>query len=402
MPIRRLYVLAVLLLFTALTAPAADYIQYREGLGNSFRKIVESQKTHAPVRISYFGGSITAGAGSSGPDKPWRALLQQHLKSEFPDAALVENYAAIGGTGSWLGAFRTRNQALNGGAALVIVEFAVNDMGAPEAQVIASMEGIVRQIWQTDPTTNILFVYTMTKQTLEDYRNGKIPSTVQWHEHVAAHYGIPSVNMGAYAAGKIIAGDLTIDDFTKDGVHPMDRGYALYFDSLKPFIAQCKSKAGEPGEIHPHILPAPLSPAPMEKASCVPCEWANLEGPWKPGQKSPVGPVFPHVLETDDASAVLTVRFKGSQCGLFDAIGPDTGDVDVSLDNGEWKHESNWDHYAKGYTRAHSHTLVQGLDPAQWHELKLRVSANIPDGSKGRFVRIGYFLVDGDAENLTK
>ena len=395
---------ALLTLFLSIpSACAADYIQLRGGLGNSFRRFTESQKTQAYTKITYFGGSITAGAGASAPDKPWRALLHQHLRNEFPGATLADNNAAIGGTGSWLGAFRTRNQALYGGAALVIVEFAVNDTGSPEPQVLASMEGIVRQIWQTDPTTDILFVYTMKKEMLEAYRAGQLPPTVQWHERIAEHYGIPSVNMAAFAAEKIIAGELIFDEFAKDGVHPTDRGYAMYFDALKTFVARCKADAQQlqPGEIKRHPLPKPLGDAPMEKAQCVPYEWAKLDGGWKSGRKSPVEP-FLHVLESDQPGATITLRFKGSQCGLFDAIGPDTGDLEVSIDGGEWRPKPNWDHYAKGYTRCHSTSLAQGLDPAQWHELKVRIAEKQRAESKGRFTRIGYLLVDGEVEDPLK
>ena len=266
---------ALLVISSSPQLTAADYIRMRGGLGNSFRKFAASQKTQEYTKISYFGGSITEGAGSSAPDKPWRALLHQHLRKEFPGSTLAENNAAIGGTGSWLGAYRTRNQALYGGAALVIVEFAVNDTGAEEAKVMASMEGIVRQIRRADSTTDILFVYTMTKPMLEIYRTGQLPPTVQWHERVAEHYGIPSVNMAAYAAERILAGELTFDEFAKDGVHPTDRGYAIYFDALKPFVAQCKADAQQGGSIKRHDLPASLSPASMEKAQCVPYDWGS-------------------------------------------------------------------------------------------------------------------------------
>jgi len=134
------------------------------------------------------------------------------------------------------------------GAALVIVEFAVNDADQPEEQVIASMEGIVRQIQQTDANTDILFVYTFTKNQLDLYKDGKLPPAVQWHERVAEHYGIPSVNIGAFAAKKILAGELTFEEFARDGVHPTDRGYAIYLEALKPYFAACKAAGGTVGQ----------------------------------------------------------------------------------------------------------------------------------------------------------
>ena len=377
---------------------AADYVQPRAGLGNAFQKFAESQQTKAYTKITYFGGSITAGAGASKPELCWRSLLHKQLRAEFPGATLAENNAAIGGTGSWLGAFRTRNQALYGGAALVIVEFAVNDGGDPEPQVLAAMEGIVRQIWQTDATCDILFVYTLNKHMLDEYQAGRVPATVQWHERVAAHYGIPSVNMGAFVAQKIQAGELAFADFSKDGAHPTDRGHALYFEALKPFIAQCKAAARKPVR---HAMPKPLTPAPMEHAQCVPYEWAQRSSAWSVGQKSPCE-TFMHILASDQPGATLTLKFKGAQCGVFDFIGAESGALEVALDGGAWQLKTRWDDYCKQFSRANAMPLAQGLDPAQWHELKLRVAEKQPAGSTGRVTRIGFLLVDGEVEEPFK
>lgn len=393
------HALAFTLTFSALLAPAADYIHERGGCPHSFRKFADSQKTQTYTKITFFGGSITEGAGASKPDRCYRSLLMRHIRQEHPGATLAEQNVAIGGTGSWLGAFRTRTDALYGGSALVFVEFAVNDGDAPETQVLASMEGIVRQIISRDSTTDIVLLYTLAKNHLDAYKAGKLPDRVAWHEKVAEHYGIPSVNLGQFVAEKINAGELTWDEFSKDGCHPTDKGYALYFEALKPFIAKCKAAAQSPDKPPRHTLPKQsVSPAPMEKAQCVPYEWAKLDAGWKPGQRTPTDR-FLHVLECDQPGAVLTLKFKGAQVGFFDAIGPDTGDLEFSIDGGAWKLQPNFDSYCKSGTRPHARPLATDLDPKQEHELRLRVAEKIPDSSKGRFARIGYLLVDGEVED---
>ena len=102
----------------AATPPAAEpaYLHYRGGCPNAFRKFAESQKTAAYTKITYFGGSITAGAGASKPQFCYREMLMRRLREDYPGAVLAENNASIGGTGSWLGAFRTTTDALYGGA----------------------------------------------------------------------------------------------------------------------------------------------------------------------------------------------------------------------------------------------------------------------------------------------
>ena len=298
-----------------------------------------------------------------------------------------------------MGAFRTTTDALYGGAALVFVEFAVDDADAPESQVYASMEGIVRQIIARDSSTDIVFLYTLARNHVDAYRDGKLPDRVAWHEKIAEHYGIPSVNLGQYAAEKILAGQLTFDEFSKDGVHPTDKGYALYFEALRPFLDRCKAATQQPGTPAKHKLPKPYGAAPMDKAQCVPYEWATLEAGWKAGQRSPVSR-FLHILECDRPGPMLTLRFKGTQVGYAGVVGPDTGDLESSIDGGPWKPQANFDASCQDAApRLHARPIATGLDPAQSHELRLRVAEQKPAQSQGRMVRIAYLLVDGEAED---
>ncbi len=404
--LKRFAVLAVLASLAAAPPVDPDYIQPRAGLPNFFRKMAaaargEKDPKGEPLvpRIVYFGGSITAGAGASRPDLCYRSLLTKHLKELHPGASLYETNAALGGTGSWLGAFRLRKDVHDHWLPvdLAVVEFAVNDGGDPEPRVLGSMEGIVRQIRARHAPADILFVYTLVKGHLDAFRKGQIPDRMQWHEKVAAHYGIPSVNMAQYAAAKILAGELTIDEFASDGVHPTDRGYALYLEALKPFAARCKEAAGTPAAPVKHPMPEKLTPRCMDGAKMAPYEVFPMEGAWKTGQDSPVDK-FLHVLAGDAPGASITLKFKGDSAGYYDVIGPDTGDLEVSVDGGDWKPRPNWDVFCKGYYRAHCRILAEGLDPAAGHEIRIRIAEKKRDESKGRFFRPAFFLINGEAD----
>jgi len=385
-----LFVAFIIAAFSPLRA--VEDFTVRNGLPHFMEKLKSSDE----VRISYFGGSITAGAGSSKPQFCYRELLTEWLKKEYPNAHLTPNNAAIGGTGSWLGAFRCYNDVIYQRPDLVIVEFAVNDGGTPEPQVIASMEGIVRQLRKSATKPDIMFVYTMVKDHLPDFKVGKLPPTMQYHEKVAEHYGIPSVCMAKHSAEIILSGKMTIEDFTKDGVHPKDAGYALYLEALQPFFIKLKEHPGTPAG----PMPAALSPHPMEQAKLVPYDWAQMDSGWLGWQLSSSGNL-PHVAVSDKPGSTITLKFKGSQVGIYDIIGPDTGNLDFSLDAAEWKHRVNFDKYCLTYARAHATALVRDLDAAVPHELKLRIAEDTPEGSKGRFTRLGWFLVDGEVEDPT-
>jgi lysophospholipase L1-like esterase len=401
-------VLACAWLCAAVAVAGDEYMQMRGGIDNFFVKMVRSARGDkagngpfpdepVQVRVVYFGGSITAGAGASKPELCYRSLLTRHLKELYPQAKLQETDAALGGTGSWLGAFRAAQDVLGHWlpADLVIVEFAVNDGDSPEAQVKASMEGIVRQIRRRYPDSELLFVYTLVKGHLDAFKAGKLPERMVWHEEIAAHYQIPSVNMAQYAARKILAGELTIDEFAKDGVHPTDRGYGLYLEALKPYFARARETAEKATELVKHPLPQSFGKEAMENAKFVSYDKASFDEGWLGWQFSPVGN-FQHVLASDKPGATVTLKFRGSQMGYFDVIGPDTGNLEFSVDGGAWQPKANWDPWCREYYRAHSRILVQGLDPAKEHELKLRISEQQPPESKGRWERIGQFLVDGD------
>ena len=178
-------------------APALPVVQTRDGLPHVFAKL----NAHQPVTVAWFGGSITAGSGASkGDETSYRGLVSHWFTDTFPQSHVTNVNAAIGGTGSDLGAFRLGRDVLAHKPDLVFVEFAVNDGGASEAMIVRAMEGIVRQTRRADPDTDVCFVYTFGLNSLPEFRAGRLLHSVQCDEIVAAHYGLPSVNMAVPAA----------------------------------------------------------------------------------------------------------------------------------------------------------------------------------------------------------
>ncbi|MBX3741411.1 MAG: hypothetical protein KF712_10500 [Akkermansiaceae bacterium] len=386
---------ALVCLVTLPSAHAGEVFQIRGGLPSFFAKVANPGEE--PVRVSYFGGSITEGAGSSDPKFSYRSLLTEWLKKEYPKAKIQPFNAAIGGTGSWLGAYRCWEDVGYQRPDLVIVEFAVNDGGLPENEVLASMEGIVRKLRERTPSKpDILFVYTMTTGQLEEFKRGELPATTRYHEKIAEHYGIPSVAMSRYAADQIIAGKLTAEEFAKDSVHPTDAGYALYLEALKPFFGKAATVSPETKP-----LPAPLVQRPLQDARLISYDWAELDAGWLGWQLSSTDRI-PHLAVSDKPGSTITLKFKGAQAGIYCIIGPDTGNIEYSLDGGEWKHKVLFDKYCLDYARPQAFRLVDGLDPGPERTLRIRIAEDTPEGSKGRFTRLGYFLVDGQVKNPTE
>src|SRR5437879_4260738 len=157
------------------------------------------------------------------------------------------------------------------------------------------MEGIVRQTWRHDSTTDICFVYTLAGKMLEILQQDHFPRSASAMEKVAEHYAIPSIHMGLEVArlekaGKLIfkgdkprtetekaaLGDKIL--FSPDGVHPYtDSGHQLYFEAVVRSLARIE-KVGITG---PHPLPAPFLADNWEAAKLIPLSRAKLSPGWR-------------------------------------------------------------------------------------------------------------------------
>ena len=317
----------------------------RRGLPNFITKL----RAGAEVKIAYLGGSITAAPG-------WRVKTLKWFQQSYPHARLSEVNAAISGTGSGLGAFRLDHDVLQYKPDLLFVEFAVNDSDYAPASVVRSLEGIVRQAWQSMPEMDICYVYTLAFEImLKDLQHGKYPQTASAMEVVADHYSIPSIHMGLEiarleAAGKLVfqgTTPVTVEEkaalgdrmlFSEDAVHPLiETGHEVYTQ----VVGRCMERItmlpdAQPG---PHSLGPPLVSDNWEQARMLPLNRATLSVGWKklePAQDSlaqTFGDYMPELWKAEKPGEDITFRFKGTCAWIYDLVGPDCGAVSVKLDD---------------------------------------------------------------------
>ncbi len=372
--------------------PLRDAVECRErgGLPNVFAK----WKAGKEVRVAYLGGSITEQNG-------WRPKTLAWFKTQYPASTTVEINAAIGGTGSDLGVYRVRQDVLDHKPDLLFVEFAVNDSGAPMDRILKAMEGIVRQTWRANPSTDICFVYTLTEGMLGDLEGGKFPRAAGAMEQIADHYAIPSIHMGLevahlHQAGKLIfTGPLPKTDaeraalngkivFSGDGVHPYpETGHQVYLEAIERSMAKIEpvDKVGR------HRLPAPLVADNWEHAKLIPLSAVALSPGWR--KLDPASDArakqfqsrLPELWKTDKPEETITLRFKGTALLIYDLLGPDCGQVSVQVDDKPPVVQSLFDAYSN-YHRAATlpvadsasdtvHTIVIRLLPDQPDKLKI-------------------------------
>ncbi|MEI6502390.1 MAG: SGNH/GDSL hydrolase family protein, partial [Armatimonadota bacterium] len=234
----------------------AEELRARDGLPN----VVAKAQAGGTIRVAYVGGSITAAAG-------WRPKTLTWLRQQYPKAAFTEINAAISGTGSDYAACRLQEDVLAQNPDLVFIEFRVNGGGGFVAK---SMEGIVRQIWRANPSTDICFVYTVCEWLMTPIREGKNDAYDSFGaiaEGLANHYGIPTIELGLEVARREKAGELIFKApgpvegklvFANDGTHPTDAGHDLYRDVIGRSLLAMQGL----GHAGPHVLGEPLTPGP--------------------------------------------------------------------------------------------------------------------------------------------
>ena len=356
-------------------------------LNNTVYKLKNNKK----LTIGYFGGSITEGAGASDPSKCWRSLTTQWFRDTYPDCEINEIMAAIGGTGSDLGAYRCERDLLSGKPDLVFLEFSCNDAEDPFLPVCNNVESIYRKIWKNDPTTEIVVIYTMIKSMDDDITSGMVVESRVAHQSVALYYGnLLQIDMGEILRRRVLLSGGDWNTYTVDTVHPNDDGYRIYADAVKERLANVLSKNAD-AMIERKLPTSLFGDRSYEGAYLADASDAQFDSSWTRIDKS-LCDRYPSYYEAVTAGAELTYRFNGIRIGLYWMMAKDSGNIEYSIDGDEWKTASSWDFYCKNFNRAHRMMLTDGLERGD-HVLKLKVSNEKEEESEGTAIRIGAFLV---------
>lgn len=342
----------------------------RDGLPNTFYKIAHQRQ----VKIAYIGGSITEAR------EGWRDLTFNWFRLNYPLTAFYQVNAAIGGTGSNLGVFRLERDVLVHNPDLVFVEFSVND-GGPKEKVLRSIEGIIRQIREHNPETDICFVYTAADMHVEDLVEGKLRESAVAMEELCTYYDIPSIHMGIevgklYVEGKLV---LTADPsenantivFTRDHTHPLsESGHPIYAAVVTKYLEKMSKK---PKQVT-YYLSKPYVDDNWEMAKMIEVANTELIGNWTELSvdhelRERFGEFMPTIYE-GKPGAVMRFRFQGKVLGFYDAIGPKTGIIDIIID-GQPQEKYRFDQWCNNYRK--NSFFINDLEEGV-HEVEIRVT----------------------------
>jgi lysophospholipase L1-like esterase len=372
-------------------ANAADFYQLRGGIPNS--QYFFQANTVGNQYLFFLGNSVLAGTGLKDQSLRYSVQMVKGFKKHFPAATITETRHMQPG-GSWFGLFRaSRGQAVFGevicSGHLAILDFAADDRGVALERVKTSLEGVVRQVVLYRPTHSQILVYTLTPEILADYRAGKTPEYIRASEQIADHYGIPSLNLARYAADKIIAGEISPNAFSADGINPTDAGAKIYGEAVARFVDALMAACPTPAKPQRRTLPPPLFTETNDNGRIVAYEDSVVRrsAAWKPGQPSPIGP-FRHLLVSDQLGATLSLKFKGSEVGILDVVDRDSAEYEYAIDAGPWR-KLPAPKDASGPTMRPV-SLACGLERNAEHELVLKTAT-------AGVARMGGFLLNGTA-----
>jgi lysophospholipase L1-like esterase len=376
----------------------------RRNIGAFFDKL----RAGAPVTVAYMGGSITAGAGASSPERTsFRALVTEWLRRHYPKSEITELNAAINNTGasggSLYGSLRARRDVVAYKPDLVFVEFAVNDTNESELAVKKAIEGLLRQLLIVAQPPEVVMLYATS---------AKRGVRAEWHDLIAAHYEVPSINLEDQAWAMIDGGRVKLAEFWpralrsaaswKDRVTPSDTGHKLYADLIISFLAEQEKLTATP---IPRNLPPPLVSDEMNYGEfkaiveIKPQRGSIREGAKERGANWRIEPnndrALPSdLLVSDRTGAQVEYYFDGAVIGVSYRTGPDGGIIECLIDGKPAPPPlARIDTYSRT-PQLGARIIAGGLGPGE-HKLTIRVLGEKNPRSSGNNVRLGYLLIGG-------
>ncbi len=372
---------------------AANYQVLAGGLQNSHIQFAR----HHQGRIAFLGGSITYNGG-------WRDSLMAYFQKRFPETEFEFIAAGIPSMGSTPSAFRLHRDVLSKGSIdLLFIEAAVNDAtnGRSSQEQIRAMEGVVRQLRISNPNADVVIMYFVDPDKMQDYRKGIEPQVITNHQKVARYYSIPTINLAKEVTDRIDNEEFTWENDFVD-LHPSPFGQGVYARSMIRFLNQVY--AGEVNSndyIKPHSLPEKLDPwcycqgLLIDISTIAPAKGWTLDPRWEPSDSTGTRNNYVEVpmLVGNTPGSVLKFDFEGNAVGIAVAAGHDAGIIEYKIDQGDWHKQNLFTRWSSQLHLPWYYTLATGLSTQQ-HRLEIRISQEKDPRSNGHSCRIRYFYVN--------
>lgn len=219
-----------------------------EGNQDRLQSVFTKARKGEKVVVGVLGGSITAGAAASEPDKRYANVILAWWKKAFPNTEFELVNAGIGATDTDYGSMRAKRDLLSKSPDFVILEYACNDANTQE--YAESYEGVVRQILKASsmPALLLLFMTNRDRTTAQE-----------WESKIGFHYGLPMISFQDAIWSEIQAGRVQWDQVSPDEVHPNDAGHKLTGELVCGWLEKANKKFSPPQiPAVSEVIPSPL------------------------------------------------------------------------------------------------------------------------------------------------
>jgi hypothetical protein len=281
-----------------------EWVRPRGGLD-----VAAAGLTSSPRAIAYLGMSVTA------QKEGFRPLLHARLSAMFGVEHTAVN-AGIGGVGSVACAFLADDLVVARKPALCFLECATGDFDKSyRADIGPAVEGIVRKLLASG--CQVCMVHLPRLGTGASWS----AEVIGEHERVAAHYGVPSVNVARSIENDLASGTAAAEDLYRDVVHTTPAGARRVAELIATGVAGiCSTPVAcadrFPTALHPdHFEFTRIAyAARLAPASCV---RASFRG-WH------------RLVDFDPGATFVFEAANGELKGLLVVVGPTSGEVIVS------------------------------------------------------------------------
>jgi lysophospholipase L1-like esterase len=351
----------------------SENLTVRDSFSNS-RLAFEKKKVG---RVAFMGGSITEMNG-------YRPMLSKWLEERFPKTKFEFINAGISSTCSTTGAFRLRRDVLDHGPIdLFFIEFAVNDdqdAGHSKEACIRGMEGLIRQVREKSPKTDVVVTYFVNPGMLEQLKQGKTPLPMAAHERVLEKYGVSRIHLARELVHQIKQGSFSWQKF--GGTHPKEPGNRLCANMHAQMLD--KAWAGKmPKEFDDKKFPAqPIDGNSYVNGRFLSPKKATFTDGWKfsePNWKDLKGGKRKRylgrpLLHCETPGKPVRLKFEGQAIGAFVSAGPDAGTLEFVIDGKRKGSVDLYHRYSRGLHYPRSVMFAHDLHPGP-HEIELSIKA---------------------------
>lgn len=362
-------------------------------LNNTYYNLTSLKK----LNISYIGGSVTNGYGSTDTaTKSWAALTTAWFKEKFPDAEVDSDNAAIGGTGSYFGTFRYENDVQSNSPDLVFIEFAINDFydETTKEQSIRNVESIIQNAYTRNAKVDIVLVGTMDKWRQYDYDN------LVALKELAEKYDLMFVDIKTEFANYLTQTGTEYETYFKenDGVHPNDSGYSVYAKIVSDTLASdIILTEAQDVSLKKHSIPGTtlsstdlMLDAQLLKADEIAFETNNGFALETKTFSTLGNRNYNKRYVASAAGSTATFKFVGTDIGLLYAGKSDGGKIECTVDGGTPVIIDTYLASANPKTAV----IAENLENKE-HTLTIKVLSDKNESSTGTNAEIGAILLNG-------